>query len=258
MKRYVWVKGGDVLSKLETPIPRREALKLFFRFLAAVPVFFHLVPVCKAGTLPTKLKEEKRMKLPKPKTEGKVSLEKAIKSRRTVRSFSSKKLTLEHLSQLLWSAQGVTEHRGFKRAAPSAGALYPMELFVLIGNDAVQGRDPGIYHYEPETHSMSVIVEGDRREELAKATLAQFWMAKAPINIVISAEYRKMTGKYGERGERYAVMEAGFIAQNIFLQANALGLVAGIAGAFMDAEVRKVLCVEAGLEPLLIMPVGFG
>ncbi len=250
--------GGMTLSVYKQEIARREALRLLLRLLAAVPVFLCPYPVCTAKPKTARFEKEKRMKLPNPKIHGEVSLENCIRSRRTVRTFSSRKLGVDHLSQLLWAAQGITEKDGFKRAAPSAGALYPMELFVLTGSGTVSGMDPGIYHYDPGVHSLSLTVEGDLRGDLAKATLAQFWMAKAPINIAICAEYRRITGKYGDRGERYAIMESGFIAQNIFLQASAQGLVAGIAGAFLDAEVRKVLCVEAGLEPLLIMAVGFG
>ena len=197
------------------------------------------------------------MNLPKPRTDGNVSVEKAIKDRRTVRSFTSRPLTLEQFSQILWSGQGITQDDGFKRAAPSAGALYPMELYAVVGNDAVAGTGPGIYHYESKTHSLNIVAEGDHRDELAQASLSQLWVAKAPVSVVICAEYPRITGKYGLRGERYAMMESGHIGQNIFLQARALGLDAGIVGAFIDVEVKKALKIPQSQEPLLIIPVGY-
>jgi SagB-type dehydrogenase family enzyme len=196
------------------------------------------------------------MKLPQPHTIGHVSLEEAIKRRRTIRSFSSASLTLEQLSQLLWAAQGVTEERGLKRAAASGGALYPMDVYAVVGGAGVEGLQPGIYHYEPEGHTISLLSEGDLRESLAKASLHQMWMARAPLNLVVSAEYRRITSKYGERGVRYALLEAGHVGQNIFLQAEALDLGAGIVGAFHDDEVIQVMKTPRSHEPLLIMPVG--
>ena len=197
------------------------------------------------------------MNLPKPRLDGSVSVEKAIKARRTVRSFSPRQLTPEQVSQLLWAAQGITQDGGFKRASPSAGALYPMDVFVVVGHEAVRSAAPGIYHYEPRPHATSLLAEGDHRDELARAALSQLWMAKAPLNVVICAQYDRITPKYGPRGERYAAMEAGHIAQNIFLQACALGLDAGIVGAFTDVEVKRVLKLDAAMEPHLLMPVGY-
>jgi SagB-type dehydrogenase family enzyme len=200
--------------------------------------------------------KEADMKLPQPHTIGQVSLEEAIKRRRTIRSFSSASLTLDQLSQLLWAAQGITEERGFKRAAASGGALYPMDIYAVVGRAAVEGLQPGIYHYEPEGHTISLLLEGDLREYLARASLHQMWMARAPLNLVVTAEYSRITSKYGERGVRYALMEAGHVSQNIFLQAEALGLGAGIVGAFHDDEVIQVMKILQSHEPLLIMPVG--
>jgi SagB-type dehydrogenase family enzyme len=196
------------------------------------------------------------MNLPQPHTIGQVSLEEAIKRRRTIRSFSSASLTLDQLSQLLWAAQGITEERGFKRAAASGGALYPMDIYAVVGRAGVEGLQPGIYHYEPEGHTISLLLEGDLREYLASASLHQMWMARAPLYLVVTAEYSRITSKYGERGVRYALMEAGHVSQNIFLQAEALGLGAGIVGAFHDDEVIQVMKILRSHEPLLMMPVG--
>ncbi len=237
---------------------RREALRAMGGFMASLPVWFlavhfpSVLPVL-AGT-----GKEARMKLPKPTLDGALSVEKAISVRRTVRNFSPRVLKLEHLSQILWAAQGITEYRGFKRASPSAGALYPLEVFAVVGHDGVDNLGAGIYHHEPREHATSLVAEGDHRDELARASLSQFWMAKAPLSIVICAEYRRVTGKYGSRGERYALIESGHMAQNIFLQSQALGLRAAVVGAFTDAEVRRVLRAESWLDPLLVMPVGYG
>ena len=197
------------------------------------------------------------MKLPPPEIEGVISLERTIKTRRTIRSFSSKHLSLKQLSQILWSAQGITEDNGFKRAAPSAGALYPMDAYAVIGTEGVEGFKAGCYHYQPNNHSVSLILEGDLRNELARTSLLQMWMADPPVSIVITAEYDRITLKYGKRGVRYAMIEAGHIGQNIFLQAEALDLGAGIIGAFNDEEVIRIMQIPPTHEPLLIMPVGY-
>lgn len=197
------------------------------------------------------------MKLIQPKFDGDISLERTIKNRRTCRSFTSKSLTLVQFSQLLWAAYGITDDRGFMRSVPSGGALYPMDIYALIGNRGVDDIQEGLYHYEPRAHSLTQKLGGDLRKELARASLSQMWMAEAPLNLVISAEYGRICGKYGQRGIRYALMEAGHIAQNIFLQAEALRLGAGIVGAFDDERVTGILTLVKNHEPLLIMPVGY-
>ena len=193
----------------------------------------------------------------KPSFDGKVSVEKAIKERRTIRDFKERILSLAHLSQLLWAAQGITDSVTGKRAAPSGGALYPLDIYIVIGENGVEKIEAGVYHYLPTEHSISFISKGDRRKEIASVSLGQRWMAKAPILFIITAEYRRITGKYGERGIRYALIEAGHVGQNLFLQAEAMGLGAGIVGAFNDLEVSKVAGLPPKHEPLLIMPVGY-
>ncbi len=195
--------------------------------------------------------------LPKPVTDGKVSVEKAIQERRTIRDFKEKSLSLPFLSQLLWAAQGITDPTGGKRSAPSAGALYPLDIYIIIGKEGVEGLGEGVYHYLPEGHSISQILRGDRRKEVALACLWQMWMARAPVMFVVTAEYKRITGKYGDRGIRYTLIEAGHVAQNLFLQAEALGMEAGIVGAFQDKEVLRILGAPSQHEPLLIMPVGY-
>ncbi len=197
------------------------------------------------------------MQLPEPMLDGDVSLERTIHKRRTVRSFDRKALTLKQFSQLLWAAQGITETGGFKRAAPSAGALYPMDIYAVVGRDCIEKVDPGVYHYSPADHTLSLVQEGDRRKDVAGASLWQMWMANAPLTLVITAEYSRIMGKYGQRGVRYAMIEAGHIGQNIFLQCQGMGLEAGIVGAFEDEKVVQVMGIKRTHEPLLIMPVGY-
>lgn len=198
------------------------------------------------------------MMLPKASHQGSLPVEEAIKRRRTVRSFSSRAVTKEDLSQLLYAAQGITEDGGFKRAAPSAGALYPLDIYAVAGEKGVEGLDAGVYHYTARGHRMENVIKGDRKRQLAGASLRQMWMAEPPLNLVITAEYARICSKYGERGVRYAMIEAGHAGQNIFLQAEALGLNAGIVGAFDDRKVTEVLGIPKKHEPLLIMPVGYG
>ena len=194
------------------------------------------------------------MRLPRPRRDGRVSVERSILKRRTVRTFAGEPLLLDQLSQLLWAAQGVTGSFGTKRAAPSAGALYPMDVYAVAG--AVRGLDPGVYHYTPGGHGLERVMKGDLRKAVARASLNQVWMADAPAGLVITAEYERTTGKYGRRGVQYAMIEAGHIGQNIFLQAVALGLAAGIVGAFRDRDLAQVLSLPGNRIPLLVMPVG--
>ncbi len=200
-------------------------------------------------------KIEAPVKLPSPISHGRLSVEEAISKRRSVRRFRAQPLTLEHLSQLLWSAQGITGTGG-KRAAPSAGATYPLELFAVVGAHAVPTLTGGIYHYNVDSHSLSLHKKGDFRPELAGAALGQNCVASCPVDIIICALYTRTTYRYGKRGEIYVQIEAGHASQNISLQAVALGLAALMVGAFDDKEIRKVLKVEEQIKPLYIIPVG--
>ena len=202
-----------------------------------------LCAFCILSLLGTKISHAS-IPLPKPSLDGKVSVEKAIRERRTIRDFKDRLLSLNHLSQLLW-------------AAPSAGALFPLDIYVIVGEKGVKGMEAGVYHYLPRTHEILPIAKGDLRKEVASASLQQMWMAQAPIIFIITAEYKRNAWKYGERGIRYALIEVGHVGQNLFLQAEALGLGAGIVGAFNDLEVSKMAGLPPKHEPLLIMPVGY-
>jgi SagB-type dehydrogenase family enzyme len=193
--------------------------------------------------------------LPAPASQGTVSVEQALKSRRTIRQFANKPLTQQQLSQLLWAAYGVTDPRGL-RSAPSAGALYPLDIYAVVGERQVSGLAAGVYHFLPEKQALEAGRSGDLRREVANASIYQTWMAEAPVMVVITGEYRRCQVKYGQRGIMYTHMESGHAGQNIFLQAEALSLGAGIVGAFENAAITRTLGLPAGHEPLLIMPVG--
>lgn len=196
------------------------------------------------------------VKLPPPAGQGRMSVPEALKKRRTVRQFSNKELNLAQVSQLLWGTDGISNSRGL-RTAPSAGATYPLELYLVVGERGVAGLAPGLYHYRPEFHTLELTRKGDLRTPVARACLHQAWMAAAPAMVVCAAEYRRCTARYGERGIRYTHMEAGHTGENLFLQAEALGLACGIVGAFEDRTLKDVLHLPQQHEPLLVMPVGY-
>jgi SagB-type dehydrogenase family enzyme len=191
--------------------------------------------------------------LPEPRLESDFSVEQAIQNRRSVRKFSKKPLTLAEVSQLLWSAQGMTGDGGL-RSAPSAGALYPLVIYLVAGN--VTDLEPGIYQYSPGGHKLLRIKEGDSRKELSSAALKQHWMKDSAALLIFSAIEKKTTWKYRKRGIRYIHIEVGHSAQNVFLQAQSLGLGAAVVGAFDDSRVEKILDLPAGEQVLYLMPVG--
>ncbi len=180
-----------------------------------------------------------------------MSVEQALKERRSIRSYKDQGLTLGELAQLLWAAQGITGEGG-KRTAPSAGALCPLEIYAVAGE--VAELEPGVYQYQPEGHELDTVKAGDLRADLAQAALAQTWIQKAPLVLVIVAHYERTNWKYGDRGTRYVHIEVGHVGQNIYLQAHALGLGTVMVGAFTDRQVKDLLGVEG--DPLAIMPVG--
>jgi SagB-type dehydrogenase family enzyme len=194
--------------------------------------------------------------LPEPSFKGAVSVEEAIKKRRTVRSFSRQPLSLFNLSQLLWAAQGITGDKLKFRSTPSAGVIYPLDVYVVVGHNAVEALDEGVYRYLPNSHSIQQVCGGERREQIAQAAFRQQWMTQAPVLLVISAEFERLEQRYGDKAVRYAELEAGHAGQNIFLQAEAEGLGAGIVGVSNAAELNQILSSPPGEEALIIMPVG--
>ena len=195
----------------------------------------------------------KTIPLPEPRFDGEVSVERALRERRSVRSYKDEPLALAEIGQILWSAQGITSAGGF-RTAPSAGALYPLEVYVVAGN--VKNLPPAIYKYRPHDHALLEIISGDRRSQLSGAALHQSSIGKAAAVMLFCAIYERTTSKYGHRGIRYACMEIGHAAQNACLQAIALGLNTVVIGAFRDEEVKAIASLPAEEQPLYFVPVG--
>jgi SagB-type dehydrogenase family enzyme len=193
------------------------------------------------------------VRLPQPRFGGTVPLEQTLLSRRSVRTYCRDPLTVDDLTQLLWAAQGVTHSQGY-RTAPSAGALYPLELYPVVGH--MVGLPAGLYRYECREHGLERMWPGDLRAELCAAAFNQRPVARAPVTFLLTAVYGRMTAKYGSRGVRYVDMEAGHAAQNLCLQAVALDLKSVVIGAFQDAEIKRIALLPANEEPLYLVPVG--
>lgn len=193
------------------------------------------------------------LKLPKPHWSGGLTLETCISRRRSVRGFSDQALAANQIGLLLWAAQGVTGAEG-ERAAPSAGALYPLEVYLAV--EHVVDLGPGVYRYLPARHEMLLLQADGRREELVGATGGQGWIATASAIICIAAAFDRTTSKYGHRGRGYVYIEAGHAAQSLMLEAVALGLATTMVGAFDDGAVTRILCLPDDETPLCLIPVG--
>ena len=193
-----------------------------------------------------------RVVLPAPETRGGMALLDALTVRASVRSYRPGGLSRAQLGQLLWMAAGPADAvTGATRHAPSAGATHPLELYVVVGEAEIE---PGVYHYRREDHALVRVRTGDVRSELAQAALGQEWVKRAPVTMVVAAVFARTTARYGERGVRYVWIEAGHLAQNLCLAAEALGLGTVVVGAFHDRQVADLLGV--GEEVLLLLPVG--
>jgi len=196
---------------------------------------------------------QESIRLPEPRYDGSVSVEHALLTRRSVRNYKNESLTLADISQLVWAAQGITAPRGY-RTAPSAGALYPLELYIVAGN--VDDLAAGIYKYLYRDHALVQTVVGDKRTELSHAALSQGSIARAPAVFLFCAVYSRITAKYGNRGIQYTFMEIGHAAQSVCLQAIALDLGTVVIGAFRDHEVKLIANLAADEEPTYFIPVG--
>ncbi len=185
--------------------------------------------------------------LPEPDLRGALTLEEALQKRESYRRFSGDPLSRKELSQVLWAAQGLTRGWG-ARTAPSAGALFPLETYAVLAD--------GVYHYLPGKHEILRLSDLDRREVLAAAALGQEFIRQAPVTIATAVVLERIARKYGSRGERYALIEAGHAAQNVLLEATALGLGAVPVGAFHDEAVRKALGLPEDHKPVYLIPVG--
>lgn len=204
--------------------------------------------------------------LPTPCLDGRCSVEKALADRRSVREFKDEPMSLAVLSQLLWAAQGVTRKmdkpdwwtgekwQGGMRTAPSAGALYPLEVYVVAGN--VEGLDPGVYKYRPLIHELVKVSAGDKRGRMVTRPPGQNWLVQAPCLIVFSVVYAREEVKYAERAVRYVHIEVGHAVENLCLQAVALDLGSTVMGAFKDDMVKQVIGMNEEEQPVAFVPVG--
>ncbi len=185
--------------------------------------------------------------LPEPVLKGTMSLEECILERESVRAFKAEKIGLEQISQILWAAQG---KKGQKRTVPSAGATYPLEIYATL-------KDRGYFHYKINEHALELITNEDITQQLTEASWDQKFIEEACLNILICVDYSRTAKRYGERAARYVHMEVGHCAQNVHLEAVALGLASVPIGAFQDRQVKKVLDLPKNIEPLYIIPIGY-
>jgi len=192
--------------------------------------------------------------LPPPKLKGEMSLEEALSLRRSIRSYSKEALSLEELSQLLWAGSGVTEPRRGFRTAPSAGALYPIDIYLFVSR--VNGLKEGIYKYLPKEHKLEVVRLEPVLRRVYEAALWQSSIFESAVVFALVAFYDRITWKYGQRGVMYAHIECGHIAQNVLLQATALKLGAVPIGAFREEEIAKIMNLPSGSEVIYLIPVG--
>jgi len=199
--------------------------------------------------------------LPYPRIRRDVlSVEEALAYRRSIRRFRDEPLTIDQLSQLLWATYGVNDPRRGFRTTPSAGACYPIEVYVVIREKGVKNNDeflePGSYRYDPFKHALSIVKKGDLSKQLTRACLNQDFVGRAPVNIVLAAVYERTTRYYGERGYRYVYIDIGHAAQNLYLEATAIGLGCVGVGAFIDDDVKEIVGLRNGEHPVYILPVG--
>lgn len=194
--------------------------------------------------------------LPKPAQRG-LAVEDAIARRRSARSFLPQSISLSQLSLLLQSTAGVTGRAGDRalRAMPSAGALYPVEVYAAVHD--VDGAPPGLYHYRPEPHALEPVREGQLRDALADISLGQRLFAEAALNVVLTAVAERTQRKYRHLTSRFVAIEVGHTAQNLLLQATSLGLGATPIGVFKENELARLLQLDtAHEEPLYLIGVG--
>jgi SagB-type dehydrogenase family enzyme len=196
------------------------------------------------------------IKLPPPVLKGEASVEETLARRRSVRRYGTKALPLRSISQILWAAQGITDPDGVFRTAPSAGAIYPLELYVVVRKDGVEGLSEGVYHYQPSGHALELVREGDFSADLEAGTWGQEIVKAAAASVVMTGVLGRIAEKYGRRGSQYMYQESGHAAQNAFLQATALGIGSVVMGAFSEAAVRRVVGARVGERPLYIQPLG--
>lgn len=233
-------------------------MKNLFLFLAIVGVIFLFGSF--ASPVPC-LSAEGEIALPTPVFDGKMSLEKALVTRRTARSYKDESLTKAQVTQLLWAANGNLAFEGIsaatKKVIPSARKTYPVEVFLVAGANKVQDLPAGVYHYNADKHSLEPLLKGDVRPALAKATTGHAWVKQVPVSVVVGAVFQRSEAtSASKRGINFAVLEAGYANQNLLLQATALGFNTNTVGGLNDSEVSAALKLPAEVRPIVIVTVG--
>lgn len=234
---------------MRSAFDRRQLMLQAAAIIAIAPI--QVFVMADEATSPSKLRE--KIPLVEPRDDGSPPLGATLRRRRSVREFSDKPLQFEEVSQIAWAAQGITHRAGF-RTAPSAGALYPLEMYVIAGN--VTGLEQGVYKYGPVDHMLRMTGRGDRRSDISRTAFHQKWIQDAAAIFVLAAVFERTTIKYDRRGIRYVYMEAGHAAQNVCLQAVALGLGATTVGAFNDDALKAVVGMAPNEDPLSLLPIG--
>jgi SagB-type dehydrogenase family enzyme len=193
--------------------------------------------------------------LPEPRTDGGISMEKALLERRSIRSFTSEPLTLAEISQLCWAAQGVTDDKGH-RTSPSAMATYPLELYLLAGN--VTGLPDGVYHYSPQGHNLTVISNEDVISELFNTSMAgkEDWRKSAPAVFIVTGVFDRINKIPGQDLSRFVYVEAGTASENLLLEVVSLDLASTYTAGFDENKTEEYLRLASGEMPIAIIPVG--
>ncbi len=230
-------------------------IKLILSYILITVLFFQLVS--------PRLVNSDQIELSEPRLHSKTSVEEALQCRRSRRQFKDKPLNIEEISQILWAAYGITKPiphapeflRGGLKTAPSAGARYPLEIYILA--DKVQGLQDGIYKYNTIKHNLRLIKQGKYLNELVVAAYKQSWIKQAAAVVIYTAVFQRTTERYGKRGrKRYVCMDLGHSAQNVYLQCESLHLATCAVGAFNDVEIQTLLDISEKETPLYIMPIG--
>jgi len=232
-----------------------KKLGLFVIGLLAVVGLIFLVLAAPENIGHSKYDPSKVIALPEPRFDGGISVEKALKERRSIRSFEEKAVALEDISQLLWASQGITDDKGH-RTAPSAMARYPLEIYLLAGN--ISGLPAGVYHYSPQGHNLTIIAEGNKIDELFNTPIGQVdWRNDAPAIFVITGVFERMNKIPGQDLSRFVYIEAGTAAENLLLEVVSLGLASTYTASFDANKIRTLLELSQGEEPIGVLPVGW-
>ena len=227
-----------------------------FIFISFISLFLAFNFFCQGEREKANMKttDSELIELPSPIYSSNTSIEESLHKRRSIRDYSEKPPTISEISQILWAAQGITEKSYGLRTAPSAGALYPLEIYIAVSN--VSDLIPGLYKYNPRKHTLNKISEGDKRADISDAALKQDAIKNSSAIILITAVYERTAVKYGNRAERYTHIEVGAAGQNIYLQSVSLNIGTVMIGAFKDKDLKNVLSLPQNENPLIIMPLG--